>query len=215
MSTNPRTSSKIKTLSTTGQALRTLLHVLWGAGGATLFYKVALPTFIPALVPLLRTWSGTNGYFIVDLIAGFSSVGTDRAPGGPEASSWSPEAAAAKADGASSREASSSEFQLSQVDGDTCSFLFLIFATQLTAVAALGSARISSGIGILRSLFHLAVLIFQPILALFCTSLACNGMIGGVQQGADPMACVATLCLAFLYYFCGGICLLFFVNPFP
>lgn len=217
--TNPRATEKHKYMKHSTLAIRTLLHAAWGAAGGILFYQVALPKLIPALVPILRSWLGTNGYAIVDLVAGFSSVGTERAPGGPDATSWSPEAAAAQASADTSSRSSEtthmSEFYLSYIDGDTCSFLFMIFATQLTALTVLASARISSGIGMIQPLYHFAVTVLQPFLALLCISLACNGMIGGVQQGADPMACIATLFLTILYYVGGGLCLLRFLDPFP
>lgn len=220
--TNPRAAQRQKAMKYSTLAFRMLLHAAWGAAGGILFYQVALPKLIPALVPTMRSWFGTNGYFIVDLIAGFSSVGTERAPGGPDATSWSPEAAAAKVSADTSSSSSSSiettymsEFHLSHVDGDTCSFLFMIFATQLTALTVLASARISPCIGMIQPLYHYAVTFLQPTLALLCISLACNGMIGGVQQGADPMACIATLFLAILYYAFFGFFLLRFFDPFP
>lgn len=221
-STSMRPSGDFTPMSFKDQAIRFLLYAAWGAGGSTIFYTTVLAKLLPMLVPRLRFWLGTDGYFIVDMIAGFSSVGTDRAPGGPDASSWASDVLVSTADAIANKDVpignenlTSRDYKLSAVDSDTCCFLFLLFGTQLTAVAALLSANIPRGIGVLCPTHHVTLAVIQCLLAMFFISLACNGLVGGLEQGADPMACLATLIFAVLYFLVGGCCILYPISPHP
>jgi len=214
-------------LTRCGAALRFGVHALWGVGGAVVFRELCLPLLIPALLPHLKlAVGGVDQWLLLSDMDKNSDGGSSLNAGGAvdwfasqrhgsEATEAQAQAQASLAALASSMALASVSGQrvyhaLTAVDRDTCSFLFLVFSAQFTAVAGLLGSK-----SCWRALLAApACLVLPPALAAML-ACGCNGLLGGLHPGADPAACLATLLFALGYHLVAASVVSFFVPPYP
>jgi len=189
-----------------------------------LFYRFGLNYLVPHAVPLLNRFVGGldvmlspmddedrasvalgGGVDIAAVAAAVTDAVTGAAANAPVFSSSSSGAAAGQASGLEQL----AVYSLSAVDRDTCSFLFLVFSAQLTAVAGLAASRAAW-----RCRLTLPAAAILPPAAAVSLFLGCNGVVGGLYAGADPAAVLATLLFTVAYHLLGGLALQFLVPPY-
>ena len=162
--------------------------------GAAVFYLAFLPAGVPRLLPRLRPLLGDS----VALFAGL-------APDGEGAAAAAAEDAARRA----LEPALEAVVPLGAVDRDTCTFLFLIYATMCTCLAGLVASR-----ALWRLRLALVATLALPPFAAAALALTANGMFGGVETGGDPVAGVCTLAFTVVYHFGGGVLIHTLLRPY-